>query len=55
MRGDLERSRGYGVKVEVNRVGGIGCVAGVPSALAMRGVGLGAVLVFFLVSSLLIL
>ena len=36
MRGDLKFPRGYGIKVRVNRMSGVGCVAGVPSALAMR-------------------
>ena len=54
MRGDLKCPRGYDIKVRVNRVSGIGCVEGVPFALAMRGLG-GAFLVFFFVGSLLIL
>ncbi len=36
MGGDLERPCGYGMQVGVNRVSGIGCVVGEPSALAMR-------------------
>ena len=55
MEDDLECPRGYGIKVGFNRVSCVGCVAGVPSALAMRGGWGGAVLVFFLVGSLLIL
>ena len=54
MRGDLKCPRGHGIKVMVNRVGGAGCVAGVLFALAVRGVG-GGVLVFFFVGSLLFL
>ena len=54
MGGDLECPRGYGIKVGVNRVGGTGCVAREPFAFAMRG-DWGAVLVFFLRGSLLIL
>ena len=37
MGGDLECTRGYCINVRVNRVGGVGCVAGMPSALAMCG------------------
>jgi hypothetical protein len=33
---DLKCSRGYGIQMRVKRVGGIGFVAGEPSALAMR-------------------
>ena len=54
MGGDLECPRGYNIKVGNNRVGGIGCVTGDPSALAMRG-DWGLVIVFFLRGSLLIL
>ena len=34
--GDLKCPCGYGIQIGVDRVGGIGCVAGEPSALAMR-------------------
>jgi len=34
--GDLECPRGYIIEVGVDWVGGIGCVAGEPSAMAMR-------------------
>ena len=54
MRGDLKCPRGYGIEIGVNSVGDVGCVAGEPSALAMRG-DRGAVLVFFIRGSLLIL
>jgi hypothetical protein len=54
VRDDLKCPRGDGIKVRVNRVSGVGCEAGVPSALAMQGGG-GAVLVFFVVGRLLIL
>ena len=57
MGGDFECPRGYIIKVRVNWAGGIGCVAGEPSALAMRGAGVGGGggRVLLLVGSLLIL
>jgi len=55
VRGDLEYPRGYGIEVGVTQVGGIGCMAGEPSALKMWGDWGGGVRVFFLRGRLLIL
>ena len=54
MGGDLKCPRGYGINVGVNWVGGIGCLAGEPSALSMRR-DLGGRSCFFFWGSLLIL
>jgi len=45
VRGDLKCPREYSVKVRVHRMGGVDCVAEVPSALAVRG-GLGGAFTF---------